>query len=147
MSCIEAKDIMYPRVSLPAKTGGHEVVQKLMCPYPGLPVINENQEVIGIVSEYDVLNALKEGRTISEFSAESIMSCGHAEHGVCSSPVTVQANTPIEKIADLMFALSFTVLPVVNGKCLIGLITRKSVINAMAEKGFWHEHEFRKRTP
>jgi CBS domain-containing protein len=142
-----AKDIMYPRVSVPAKMSGHELVQKLMCPYPGLPVINEKQEVIGIVSEYDVLNALREGRTIHEFSAESLMSCGHAEHGVCSSPVTVQADAPIEDIADLMFALGFTVLPVVSGKCLIGLITRKSIINAMTEKGFWHEHEFKKRTP
>jgi CBS domain-containing protein len=142
-----AKEIMYPRVSVPAKMNGQELVQKLMCPYPGLPVVNENQEVIGIVSEYDVLNALREGRTIHEFSAESIMSCGHSEHGVCSSPVTVPGDAPIEDIADLMFALSFTVLPVVEGKRLVGLITRKSIINAMAEKGFWHEHEFRKRTP
>jgi hypothetical protein len=38
---------------------GQELIQKLMSPYPGLPVINENQEVNSIVSEYDVLNAVR----------------------------------------------------------------------------------------
>ncbi len=145
MSCRVAKDIMYPRVSLYAKEKGEELIKKLMSPYPGLPVVNENDEVIGIVSEYDILDALKEGRTIHEFSAESIMSCGHAEHGVCSIPVTVTPNTAIEDIADLMYARNVTLLPVVEGKKLVGIVTRKSIINALAEKGFWPEHEFQKR--
>jgi len=145
MSCRVAKDIMYPRVSLYAKEKGEELIKKLMSPYPGLPVVNENDEVIGIVSEYDILNALKEGRTIHEFSAESIMSCGHAEHGVCSTPVTVAPNTAIEDIADLMYASNVTLLPVIENKKLVGIITRKSIINAMAERGFWPEHEFQKR--
>ncbi len=34
MSCITAKDIMHPRVSLPAKERGIELLKKLMCPYP-----------------------------------------------------------------------------------------------------------------
>jgi len=70
MSCI-AKDIMHPRVSLPAKMAGPEVLEKLMSPYPALPIVDDNIRVIGVVSEYDVLSALKEGRTIHEFSAES----------------------------------------------------------------------------
>lgn len=41
MSCIRAKDIMHPRVSLQAKEKGSELVKKLMCGYPGLPVVNE----------------------------------------------------------------------------------------------------------
>ncbi len=145
MSCRVAKDIMYPRVSLYAKEKGEELVKKLMSPYPALPVVNENDEVIGIVSEYDILNALKEGRTIHEFSAESIMSCGHAEHGVCSTPVTVTPNIAIEDVADLMYNRNVTILPVVADKKLVGIVTRKSIINAMAERGFWPEHEFQKR--
>lgn len=146
MSCIRARDIMYPRVSIPAKMRGDEVVQKLTCPYPALPVTNDDFEVVGIVSEHDLLTAVREGRTIHEFSAESIMSCGHPDHGVCSKPVTVSADTAIEDIASLLFSERFTVLPVVQDKMLVGLITRKSVINAMSEKGYWHEMDFRKRT-
>ena len=145
MSCVVAKDIMHPRVSLPAKEKGLELLKKLMCPYPALPVVNDNLEVIGIVSEYDILDALKEGRTIHEFSAESVMSCGHAEHEVCSTPVTVTSDTPIEDIVELMYSLRFSILPVIENKKLVGIISRKNIINAMAEQGFWPEHEFKKR--
>jgi CBS domain-containing protein len=145
MSCVIAKDIMHPRVSLPAKEKGIELLKKLMCPYPALPVVNDNLEVIGIVSEYDILDALKEGRTIHEFSAESVMSCGHAEHEVCSTPVTVTSDTPIEDIVEIMYSLGFSILPVVKNKKLVGIISRKNIINAMAEQGFWPEHEFKKR--
>ncbi|HCC68474.1 MAG TPA: hypothetical protein DEP99_01090, partial [Nitrospiraceae bacterium] len=140
-----AKDIMHPRVSLPAKEKGAELLKKLMCPYPALPVVNDNLEVIGIVSEYDILDALKEGRTIHEFSAESVMSCGHAEHEVCSTPVTITPDTPIEEIVEIMYSLKFSILPVVENKKLVGIISRKNIINAMAEQGFWPEHEFKKR--
>lgn len=71
MSCKVAKDIMHPRVSLPAKMAGHELIEKLMSPYPALSVV-ENKKLVGIIS-------------------------------------------------------------------------RKNIINALAEKGFWHEHEFKKR--
>ena len=108
-------------------------------------MVNDNLEVIGIVSEYDILDALKEGRTIHEFSAESIMSCGHAEHEVCSTPVTVTPETPIDDIVEIMYSLRFSILPVVKNKKLVGIISRKNIINAMAEQGFWPEHEFKKR--
>lgn len=144
---ITAKDMMHPRVSLPAKENGQELVKKLMCGYPGLPVVNDNLEVIGIVTEYDILGALKEGRTIHEFSAESLMGCGHAEHeeGVCSAPITVQPNTPINNIVELMYSENISIIPVVDNKKLVGIIGRKNIINALAEEGFWPEREFKKR--
>ncbi len=149
MMCIVAKDIMHPRVSLPAKMAGPELIEKLMSPYPALPVVNDNLEVIGIVSEYDVFGALEEGRTVHEFSAESLMSCGHAEHGACPAPITVTPDTPIENIVDLFYknSSSLSLIPVVENKKLMGIIGRKNIINALAEKGFWPEHEFQKRTP
>ncbi|MBI5204952.1 MAG: CBS domain-containing protein [Nitrospirae bacterium] len=148
MSCIRAKDIMHPRVSLPSKMKGEELVEKLMCSYPALPVVNDKLEVVGVVSEYDVISAVKEGRTIHEFSAESIMTCGHAEHeGVCAKPVTVVSDAPIEEIVNLFYENSSTlsILPVVEKKKLVGIISRKNIVNALAEKGFWKEHEFKKR--
>jgi len=145
MSCIVAKDLMHPRVSLYAKAAGHEVVMRLMSSYPALPVVDDDLRVIGVVSEYDVFTALKEGRTIHEFSAESLMTCGHAEHGVCDTPVTVTPHTTIEDIVDLFISRNISVLPVVENGKLVGIIPRKNIINALAERGFWKEHEFQKR--
>lgn len=146
MSCIAARDIMHPRVSLPAKEKGSELVKRLMCGYPALPVVDEDLRVLGIVSEYDVLDAIREGRTIHEFDAETIMSCGHIDHAdVCTTPVTVFPDTPIEDIVEIFYSQRISVIPVVEAGKLVGLIGRKNIINALAEQGFWKEHEFHKR--
>jgi CBS domain-containing protein len=137
---------MFPRVSLYAKDKGSELVKKLMINYPALPVVNDNLEVIGIVSDYDVLDALNEKRTVHEFSAESLMSCGHAEHGVCTDPLAISANMPIDDIVNTLYKERVSILPVVDEKKkLVGIITRKSIINLITELGVWPEVEFRKR--
>lgn len=112
-------------------------------------MVNENSEVAGIVSEYDVLSALAEGRTIHEFGAETIMSCGHAAHTdePCKIPVTVTPVTSIQKVVEMFIARNVTILPVVDIKKPAGIISRKNVINAVAEKGFWRGAELKKRTP
>jgi len=147
MANLTAKDIMHPRVSIPANESGEGVVKRLTGYYPALPVVTDDMRVIGTVSDVDILDAVRERRTIHEFSAESIMSCGHAEHkgNVCKSPITVKSDTPINEVVDLMYTNDLSVLPVVEGKKLIGMISRKNIINAMAEKGFWPEEEFQKR--
>lgn len=146
MSRLYARDIMHPRVSLYVKDAGYDVVNKLLVNYPALPVVNDNGEVVGIVSEYDVLDALKEKRTIHEFSAESLMGCGHSEHGVCKDPLTISYNAAIDDIVNTFYQERVSVLPVVDDRRkLIGIITRKNIITAMAEMGFWPEVDFQKR--
>ncbi len=147
MTDLLAKDIMHPRVSLSVKDKGDVVVNKLLVNYPALPVVNDEREVVGIVSETEVLGAIKEHRTIHEFSAESIMGCGHAEHsGVCEEPLTIFMNTPIEEVALTFYDKRVSILPVVDDKKkLIGIIARKNIIVAMSERGFWPQAEFQKR--
>jgi len=147
MKGLSARDVMHPRTSLPAKMAGPELIEKLMGPYPALPVVNDTLEVIGIVSEFDVLQAVKEGRTIHEFSAESLMTCGHPKHGSCGTPVSVAPDAPLDDIVRLFLGngSSLTVLPVVSKNKLVGIIARKNLMVALVEKGFWPEHEFQKR--
>lgn len=147
MAELFAKDIMHPRVSLYVKDKGDIVVNKLLVNYPALPVVNDDLEVVGIVSEYELLDALKEHRTIHEFSAESIMSCGYAAHsGVCAEPLTISMSAPIEDVAMTFYEKRVSILPVVDDeKKLIGIIARKNIIVAMAEHGFWPQAQFQKR--
>ena len=146
MKTLRAIDIMNPRVSLYVKDKGSDLVKKMMANYPALPVVNDNLEVMGIVSEYDVLDAIKEKRTVHEFSAESLMGCGHAEHGICTSPITIKSNAVIDDIVETFYKERISLLPVVDdNKKLVGIITRKNIITAMAEMGFWPEVEFQKR--
>jgi CBS domain-containing protein len=147
MKGLIARDVMHPRASLPAKMAGPELIEKLMGVYPALPVVNDKLEVLGIVSEHDVLVAVKEGRTIHEFSAESLMTCGHPQHGACGTPVSVGPDASVDEVVKLFLGngSSLSVLPVVSQKRLVGIIARKNLMVALAEKGFWPEHEFQKR--
>lgn len=147
MKALRAQDIMHPRASLPAKMAGPELIEKLMGVYPALPVVNDSLEVIGVVSEFDVLQAVKKGRTIHEFSAEALMTCGHPEHGSCGTPVSVAPDSSVDDVVDLFLGngSSLSVLPVVAKKKLVGIIARKNLMVALVEKGFWPEHEFAKR--
>jgi CBS domain-containing protein len=146
MANLYAKDIMHPRLSLSVKDKGKDLVKQLLAIYPALPVVNDNLEVVGIVSEHDVLDALKEKRTIHEFSAESLMGCGHAEHGVCKEPLTISMNATIDDVVSTFYKEPVSILPVVDDKKkLIGIISRKNIITAMVEEGFWPQVEFQKR--
>jgi CBS domain-containing protein len=146
MTTLYAKDIMHPRLSLSVKDKGYDVVKKLLVGYPALPVVNDSNEVVGIVSELEVLGALKEKRTIHEFSAESLMGCGHAEHGVCKEPLPISERATIDDVVGTFYKERVSILPVVDDKKkLIGIIARKNIITAMAEAGFWPQVEFQKR--
>ena len=75
-----------------------------------------------------MLNALNEKWKVHEFSAESIMICGHAEHGVCTEPLPISANMLIDDIANTRHKGRVSVLPAVDKrKKPIGIITRKSM--------------------
>jgi CBS domain-containing protein len=140
-----AKDIMFPRVKQCTKDKGSEHMKKLMINYLALPVVNDDLEVIGTVSDYDVPDAVNEKRTVHELSAESLMSCGHAEHGVCKEPLTISANMLIDDIVKTLDRERVSIMPVEDErKKLVGIITRKSVINAITEIGIWPDVDFRK---
>lgn len=135
---LQARDIMHPRLSVMAKEKGPELIRKMLCEYPALPVIDENLEVLGVVSEHDILFALREGRTINEFDAETVMT---------SPAVTVTPDTSIDKVMEKMVSEQLTLIPVCekgNSK-LLGIISRKNILNAAAEPKFWPEREFQKR--
>jgi CBS domain-containing protein len=74
------------------------------------------------------------------------MSCGHIDHAdVCTEPITVSKDTTIEDIVEIFFGQRISIIPVVDKKKLVGIVSRKCIMNAMAEEGYWPEHEFQQR--
>ena len=123
-----AKDIMNKIVTAAKKkTIGRDLAIKLLSGmYSGLPVIDDNGKVIGIVSEFDLLKALRDGKALEEVKAEDIMS---------KNPICVSENTPIEEIIDLMVRTIFCV-PVVRNGTLVGVISRCDILSTIVEPEF-----------
>jgi CBS domain-containing protein len=82
----------------------------------GLPVVDDAQKLVGMVTEYDIIS--KRGRT-----AGSIMSRG---------VITVQEMAPVGELIELMGLHGVRQLPVVHEGQLIGIVTRRELMRRYA---------------
>ena len=123
---IRAKYVMCKRTAVLKNTTGREVVYKMMASgCPGIPVVNEESEVVGIVSMCDILKAAKEnGPEIEKITAEQIMS---------KAPITADRDTSLDDLAKMMFENNYSVIPIVKGKKLVGIVSAREIIDTYVE--------------
>jgi len=124
-----AKDIMNKIVTAAKKkTIGRDLAVKLLSGmYSGLPVVDDNGKVIGVVSEFDLLKAIRSGKALEQVKAEDIMS---------KNPICVSENTSVEEIIDLMIKNNVIRVPVVRDGNLVGVISRCDILSSIVEPEF-----------
>lgn len=66
---VAAKDVMLKGSCLHVKDRGSTLVKKLSGRYYALPEVNDDREVVGIVTEASILKALREEKTIFQCTA------------------------------------------------------------------------------
>ena len=93
---------------------------------PGAPVVNDKQELMGFISEFDVLHALEENRDLSKLTAGEIMT---------KSCVTVTAETPLKEVARIMEGRHLLTLPVEQDGKVLYSVTRKDLLRAWVGMG------------
>ena len=124
-----ARDIMN-KIATAAKknTIGRDLAIKLLSGmYSGLPVVDDKGKVVGVVSEFDLLKAIKEGKKLEQVTAEEIMS---------KKPVCVTENTPVDEIIDLMTKHNIIRVPVLRNDNLVGVISRCDILSSIVEPEF-----------
>ena len=131
---IRAKYVMCKRTAVLKNTTGREVVYKMMASgCPGIPVVNEESEVVGIVSMCDILKAAKEnGPEIEKITAEQIMS---------KAPITADRDTSLDDLAKMMFENNYSVIPIVKGKKLVGIVSAREIIDTYVEPHLYSTFE------
>ncbi len=87
--------------------------------FGALPVVEEDGTLVGIVSEYDLLQAMIEGRDLRKILAVEIMS---------SSPVTVTEEKTLVQVADLFQDRYITRVPVVRNGKVVGILARRDLL-------------------
>ncbi len=91
----------------------------------GGPVIDEFKHVVGFLSEQDMLHKLlKVGYHCQD--THTVEECMHAD------VLTVSPNDSIIELADVMSGQKPKIYPVVEDGRLIGVITRRDVLNAIS---------------
>jgi CBS domain-containing protein len=117
----------------------------LRCHLSGVPVVNDDGSLIGIVSESDFLRRTEigterkrspllrffagAGRSATEFVHERGRK---VEDVMTRDPITVNEQTPLSELVELMEKRGIKRLPVMSGRVLVGIVTRSNLLQAVA---------------
>ncbi|MDH5426932.1 MAG: CBS domain-containing protein [Nitrospirota bacterium] len=88
--------------------------------FGSVPILAKDGKLVGIVSEFDLLKAIEEGKEMTKVTAGEIM---------VKDPITVSRNTLSMEIIQLLQERHFIRTPVVDadGK-LVGVVSRRDII-------------------
>lgn len=88
--------------------------------FGSVPILATDGKLVGIVSEFDLLKVIAEGKELAKVTAGEIM---------IKDPITVSRNTPAMEIINLLQERHFIRTPVVDadGK-LAGVVSRRDLI-------------------
>jgi CBS domain-containing protein len=122
-SSMTVGQVMETRVqSVHLRTKGDVIASLMIEGFGAVPVIDQRNKLIGIVSEHDLLAALDEGRELGTVTAGEIMT---------GNPYSVPAETTLPTLVHVLRASDLVRVPVVDDKNrLIGIIARRDVLRA-----------------
>ena len=105
----------------PGQNGMVVTLELLTTHTPGAPVVNDQDEFIGFISESDVLRALKAGKDLSLLTAEDLM---------VHDRIVVTPETTIEAAVTIMEEKRLLNLPVKEDGRVVYSVTRHDLLRA-----------------
>lgn len=88
--------------------------------FGSVPIVDDQNKLLGIVSEFDLLTALRKGKKLSEIPAGDIMT---------PNPVSVTKDTDVVTLIDVLQNNHLIRVPVVDGVGkLIGIVARRDLL-------------------
>lgn len=126
---MKAEEIMNrPVVAAARTTTARDVaIQMLMGGYSGMPITDRDGKVVGIVSELDIIRAVRAGRALETTTAEEIMT---------TDVVAVDVNATVEEVMEILDTRQIVRVPVTEEGKLVGVISRPDVLRAFIEPKF-----------
>jgi CBS domain-containing protein len=117
-----ARDIMTRKVyTIRPEASAQETAQLLdQHRISGLPVVDEGNNIIGIVTEADIISKVdREGLRVSDIMSHEVTS--------------VNEETPVSEIALLLTERKIKRVPVVQDGKLVGIVSRADIVHAVAQ--------------
>ena len=101
-------------------TTAEMIASYMMDGFGSVPIADENNKLVGIVSEFDLLAALRKGKKLQDVSAGEILT---------PNPVSVTKDTDIVTLMDVLQNNHLIRVPVLDnvGK-LIGIVARRDLL-------------------
>jgi CBS domain-containing protein len=90
----------------------------------GLPVVNSANELLGVITEYDIIDMVDDLETERN----------QVYHYMSRSPVTIEADTPVSELGKMFRSRSIRRFPVVENGRLVGILSRRELIRFVHAK-------------
>ncbi len=120
--------MMRPVVGVGRGTTVRDVaIQMFLGGISGMPVTERDGTILGIVTELDVIRAIRAGKPVESTTAEEIMT---------PEVISVQVDTPIEDVMRVIETARILRVPVTDGGKLVGVISRPDILKAFVEPNF-----------
>jgi predicted transcriptional regulator len=117
-----ARDIMTTKVcTILPEASAQEAAQLLTQKrISGLPVVNPDGRIIGIVTEADIISKVnREGLRVADIMSHEV--------------ITVDEETSVSEIASLLSKRQIKRVPVVHNGMLVGIVSRADIVHAVAQ--------------
>jgi CBS domain-containing protein len=126
---LKARDIMHgPVLAATPRALLRDIAMELVTNhYTGMPVAAPDGRVVGVISEADLVRALREGKQLENLTATDVMT---------GPPVTIDADASFEEVMESLEDYRIVRVPVTSEGKLVGIITRRDVIRAVLEPEF-----------
>jgi CBS domain-containing protein len=119
-SAVMTKDLVTIRPDATIKEAIDLLISKQIS---GLPVVGDDQRMVGVITEFALLAMVYD---------EKVQNHPVSQH-MTREVITVEADDPINRIADLCIVHRVRRLPVMKNGRMVGLIARRDVLRAMHE--------------
>lgn len=99
-----------------------------------LPVLDENKNLVGVISEKDILFASPSpASSLSIHEMAYLLSKLTVKKLMTKNPVTITKNTTVEEAARIMVDQDLSCLPVVEDKQLVGIVSKSDLFKILLE--------------
>jgi CBS domain-containing protein len=126
MKTIYASEIMTtPVISAREDASVRDVALELLSGvFSGMPVTDYENNIIGIISELDIIKAEKNGKDLKNTLVSEIMT---------PDPVTAREDASAEEFIRIMEEFYIIRLPIVRDGKLVGIVSRSDVLRAVVD--------------
>lgn len=126
---MRAEEIMtQPVVAVSKSTTARDVaIQMFLGGFSGMPVAEDDGSILGIVTEFDVIKAIRNGRKIETTTVDEIMT---------KEVISVDVATPLSEVLEVLETAHVMRVPVTENGKLVGVIARPDILKAYVEPNF-----------
>lgn len=123
MKGLTAESVMTrPAICTRENTSAKDVVLVLLNGhFTGVPVTDSENNVIGVITEFDLLKGLQSGKDLAKTAVGDLMTRG---------AVTADASTSLSEIVDIMTRKNILRLPITQQGKLVGIIARPDILKS-----------------